>query len=236
MIPGSKLLLIGHSHVNCILAGARQMGVSDWVKVINLRRVDIDAFNADTLRDLLAGFQPDAVCLCLAGNFHNIVGLLEHPKPFSIGVPGLGAVPEAATDRQMIPHAVMRALFLQKAFPDLTARLYDMCPKAERLMLNPPPPVADFAHIQAHPGAFAERIAQGPAPAELRLQLYALQSEVFRGLAQANGARFVAPPQSLRDAEGFLASAYFNDDPTHGNAEYGAHMLGEIWNAMGVPA
>ena len=237
MTPGPKVLLIGHSHVNCILAGARQLGAGDRVKVINLRRLDIGTLGAETFRDLLAGFEPEAVCLCLAGNFHNIVGLLENPRPFSIGMPDLGAVPPIGTDRQMIPHALMRDLFLQKAQPDLTAKLFAICPGVERLMLNPPPPVADFEHIRNHPGAFADRIGQsGPAPADLRLQLYALQTEVYRDLAQKNNAAFVEPPRRLHDASGFLANAYVNDDPTHGNPAYGIEMLGEVWNAMGVLA
>ena len=236
MTPGPKMLLIGHSHVNCILAGARQNGVGDRVKVINLRRVDIDTLSPETVRELLAGFEPEAVCLCLAGNFHNIVGLLENPRPFSIGSPGSGAVPDIGSDRQMIPRALMRALFLQKAQPELTAKLFAICPDVERLMLNPPPPVADFEHIRNHPGGFADRIEQGPAPEELRLLLYELQTEVYRNLARENGAAFVVPPRRLQTASGFLARTYVNDDPTHGNASYGIEMLSEIWNAMGVPA
>ena len=236
MTPGPKLLLIGHSHVNCILAGAREQGVGGRLKVINLRRVDIDPLGADKVSEMLAGFEPEAVCLCLAGNFHNVVGLLENPRPFSIGMPGLGAVPAVGADRQMIPQALMRDLFLQKAQPEVTARLFAIFPNAERLMLNPPPPVADFDHIRSHPGVFADRINRGPAPAELRLSLYGLQTDVYRSLAEENGAAFVETPKRLRDATGFLAKAYVNDDPTHGNAAYGSGMLSEIWSAIGVPA
>ena len=206
------------------------------MRVVNLRRIERDHRTADAVHAAVEDFEPQAVCLCLGGNFHNVIGLLENPKPFAVGAGGFGVIPDTGA-RTLIPNALMRALFLQKAQPELTSQLFAIFPNALRLMLNAPPPVADFEHIRKNPGAFAERIDQGPAPAELRLHLYHLQSDVYREIALEQRAKFIEPPGHLFDETGFLAPQFVNDDPTHGNAEYGGEMLTEIQAAMGgVPA
>ncbi len=230
-MPDPKILVIGHSHVNCIASVYRQMGRPPWLKVFNLRRIDKTGGIVDSIRGLIEGFEPDALCLCLRGNLHNVIGMVEHPQPFSVG-----GVPCPGEGRQVIPYALMRAHFRQVAHPELMACLFAAFPRADRLVLNAPPPVADFDHLRKHPGIFAESIAQGPAPEGLRLFLFALQTDVVRDLAAEHGARFVQSPDRVLDQAGFLASRYFDDDPTHGNDAYGREMLAELRNAVGVPA
>ena len=77
---------------------------------------------------------------------------------------------------------------------------------------------------------------RGPAPADLRLALYALQSEVLRDLAREHDAVFVEPPGHLFDRVGFLRPEFANADPTHGNATYGREMVNEILAAQRVAA
>jgi len=226
-----NILLIGHSHVNCVQAAARRDGNLPWLRVINLRRLDAETSLDRAVQAAASGFDPAAVCLCLGGNFHNVVGTLEHPVPFSLGTMGIAGDPDYKP-RHMIPRALVRALFRQRAYPDLVPRLYDFFPQAERLMLNAPPPVADFDHIRAFPGIHAGKLGLGPAPSELRLSLYALQTEVFRAIAEEHAARFITQPDAIFDSDGFLAKPYFNNDPTHGNQAYGLEMASLLQTSL----
>lgn len=235
-MPQPRILLIGHSHVNCVQVAARAQAPTPWLKVVNLRRLENSEPIAEAVLNTCGTFEPDFVCLCLGGNFHNVVGLLEHPQPFNFGSPMLQDAPSEDQARHLVPRALMRALFLQKAHPELMDILFGCFSRAKRLVMNAPPPVADFAHIKNNPGVFAERIDQGPAPAELRLKLFDLQTEVFAELACDHGATFVTAPSHAKTANGFLSQRYANDDPTHGNAAYGAEMLNLLQTPLEVAA
>lgn len=228
MTPEPRILFIGHSHVNCVELAARREGNPSWLRIVNLLRLEKEIRTAQTVLELTEDFEPDAVCLCLGGNFHNVVGMLEHPQPFSIW-------PGRAEGRSFIPRSLMRALIEEKLYPALMAHLFEPF-SAQRLVMNVPPPVFDFDHIRAHPGPFADRLDQGLPPAELRRHLYELQSDVLRGLAQTNEATFVTPPHAVTDRDGFLARQFRHPDPTHGNADYGRVMLDEILTSLKVAA
>lgn len=225
-----KTLVIGHSHVNCIAVAAIKFGPFSWLRAVNLRKFakETTQTNALGLSDHMTalarkiraecqGFAPDIVYVCLGGNFHNVIGLLEHPQPFWTGPDPQG--------RRAIPKALLLDLFRERANVALMSRIFEAFPKADRVVLNAPPPIANFDHIKRHPGVFADRIGQGPAPKELRRRLYNLQSEVMATLAEEHGAAFLAVPDHLMDAEGFLAPQYVDRDPTHGNASYGLELL-----------
>lgn len=228
MPPEPRILLIGHSHVKCVEMAARRQGQPSWLRIVNLLRLNKQDRTARSVLELTKGFEPDAVCLCLGGNFHNVIGMLEHPQPFSIW-------PGCVEGRSLIPRSLMRDLFEEHLHPQLMADLFEPF-SVQRLVMDVPPPVFDFEHIRAHPGRFADRLRQGLPPAELRRQLYKLQSNVLRDLAVTNQATFVLPPAAVADRDGFLAQPYRFTDPTHGNAEYGRVMLEEILTSLRVAA
>jgi len=105
---------------------------------------------------------------------------------------------------------------------------YKSAPDAVRMYLNPPPPISDFSHIQKYPGIFLSKLELGPAPNELKMQLYRIQRNALRNLSEQEKATFVDVEPALLNSEGFLDSKYFNHDPTHGNAAYGKVMLEKI--------
>lgn len=223
-----KILLVGHSHVNCVQLALNTQPELDNIRVLNLRkhRSDTDVVAA------LARYQsfaPDAVCLCLGGNFHNVLGLLEHPVPFSTSTPQ-GVTPGPGA-RHLVPRAQLVAMFEQK-YPDhLIPLIFNMFPKVARFVLNAPPPIGDFSHIAANPGIFADKLHLGPAPDGLRLELHAIQSELTAQLARDHSAGFLA--LNLVDEHGFLPAGYVNDDPTHGNARYGEAVLTLLTQEIG---
>lgn len=76
----------------------------------------------------------------------------------------------------------------------------------------------------------ARRLRAGDVPPpELRLELFRLQDEIYRGEARRLGATFLPAPAGALDAEGFLLPGLaLPDDPTHAGPAYGAMVLDQI--------
>lgn len=219
----SKLLIIGHSHVGCL-----RSAILARPDIKNIHVININSKTEEILQKQVEIFKPDAVCVCLRGNQHNVLGLLENPVPFSIGEKSKGSTPPYSEERVFIPFALMEEYFDHQLQKSLLHSIYESAPDAIRMYLNPPPPISDFSHIQKYPGLFFDKLELGPAPKELKIELYKIQTQVLRKLAEKENANFVDVDPVLLDPEGFLDSRYFDEDPTHGNAEYGKVMLEKI--------
>jgi hypothetical protein len=245
--PQISILFIGHSHVDCIAAAIRDNAVTT-AHVVNINTA-LKA-NSQKYRGIISRLlkrenrihraiitavvraapvkDPDAICLCIGGNDHNVLGLLENPIPFSVGDAQAGSAPPDDPDRHFIPYHLIQEYFENRLLLDLIEDLYDLFPAARKFYLNPPPPISDWKHIKSHPGVFRSKLGAGPAPAPLRLQLYRVQTEVLRKKAGLCGAVFIEAAPDLLNPQGFLSPEYYNADPTHGNAAYGQAMLNDI--------
>ncbi|NHN37603.1 hypothetical protein G8764_09890 [Pseudomaricurvus alcaniphilus] len=222
----SKALVVGHSHVNCIQKAVNLSSSKDF-EVLNIRQLQkakVLNKSSDGLvdRTLLRNPSPDVICISLSGNEHNILGLVEDPNPFSVGDFDLGSVPHDSS-RWLIPRNIMLEVFTDKLtiFFNQAKSLCNSFPDAKKMYLNPPPPISDWMHITRHPKFFKEVIGRGPAPDDLKLELYKIQTDVLKSFASDLGAHFVDAPPAAIDDRGFLRSEFYNDDPTHGNIEYG---------------
>ncbi|WP_417723920.1 hypothetical protein [Salipiger sp.] len=236
----SDVLFIGYSHIECLRRAARETP-----------RAKVTVVNANTVRskekgetrplyqqvlDSLENPAPDVLCLCLGGNQQHAVGMVEHPQPYSVGDAATGVLPEGDEDRWFIPHAVMLDEFRNRLHPhtQLSRRLYKDIPGARHFYLNAPPPMVNWPHIRQHPGIFRSKLHLGPPPDAIKTKLYALQSRVFRELAEEFRAQFVDIPDAVKTPEGFLGDDYYNDDPTHGNDAYGAIVLDRVLDEAGI--
>jgi len=220
------ILIIGNSHSGALrqaLDPARDPGVL-VVRVASRPGAVYPRLNPP----LLARYQPEVAVSIMAGNHHNVFGLLEPPEPFDFIVPEM---PETLPGRRIVPVAEVRAVLaahieafvkkldaMQKAFA---------CPLAH---VASPPPVGDETHIKTYPGGFAPRSGLNPevAPKSVRMKFYLLQNAIVREHCAARGIAFIPAPEAALDAEGFLAAPFRNQDPTHGNARYGRLVLDEI--------
>ena len=226
-----NILIVGHSHVECLRPAAATGTEGDPAITI----VDIQLHRKESLETRLDLIRkappspPDAVCLCMIGNTHNAFGILEHPKPFSVGDAEAGALPRDER-RWFIPYQLMLDEFRHqyRAVRSLSKLIFAAFPEARRLVLNAPPPISDWKHIRNHPGVFAKRLAQGPGPDDLRRKLFQVQSVVVREIAEDLGAIFVDPAPLASTPMGFLDKPYYSTDPTHGNAAYGKIALARI--------
>ncbi|MGB1209507.1 MAG: hypothetical protein ACPG7W_09985, partial [Paracoccaceae bacterium] len=158
------ILIIGMSHVGVLARAVDTDGLSH-IRVVNLTREPrlFTHPGGTTIRLKRFGrIAPRAVVLCLFGNLHNTLSLIDRPVPFAAGSPN-GAAPNTP-NRDMVPTGVLRATMQRleiDRIEDLTQKIHAHWPGAQFLHMSPPAPIADEAHIRAHPGRLADMLPQG---------------------------------------------------------------------------
>lgn len=223
-----RTFIIGMSHVTA-LSHALQAQPDDSIEVLNMR-VDNDLLRGK--RPAIAALarkvgQVDVLGLSIHGNAHNIFGLLNDPVPFWMA-PG-------PANGQLVPQDMMQAHLEDRLTRslELSKALVAAIPSKVRVVINPPPPAGDQAHITQYPGVFEEKLPLGVSPDAFRVLMYRLQSAIYERHARALDARFLPSPAAAADESGMLAQAYWNKDPTHGNAAYGALVLDDLRALIG---
>lgn len=231
-----SLLVIGHSHIECLAAAFDAQSFDADVRFIKLRLLeqeDKDVPLLKRIREKVGDFAPDAICSCLGGNLHNVLGLIENPLPFCVGAGAVGAIPLDATSRAFIPNALMADVFDSNIRKHLTFAIYQAFPTAKRISMNAPPPAGEFSDIRKHPRIVRNKKGLKACPKDLRLHLYRIQTKTMQRFAERAEAQFVDIDSRLVDKHGFLASEFFGTDPTHGNSAYGTVMLHSLVREIG---
>ncbi|PPD50475.1 MAG: hypothetical protein CTY16_01600 [Methylobacter sp.] len=215
-----KILVIGNSHI----AALRTAKTVD----------ETFAFHSikDKLADVISGLDPDnygLVIISIAGNDHNVFGLLNHPQPFDFYLPENPHLP-INPDARLLP-----ASLVSKTLQYRMASIFSATPtllghfKKPIYQIESPPPIPSDAHIQKYPGKFKNMIAQqGVSPAAFRYKLWRLHSKIVSDHCQKRGIFFIEAPKEAQDAQGYLQEQYWNLDSTHGNALYGDLVLNQI--------
>lgn len=228
--------IIGMSHVTA-LARAATPAEAGAIRFINLRATPelVEMKTARLAPGFWQGPDPELVCLCLGGNLHNLICLMESSDPFALGDAAQGAV-AGGEGRHFVPQDMMRAYIAQRLAQvfALAAAIHARFPAARFLHLSSPPPVRQGPVLteaeKAAGGAKAmtQYLVFDVNPPPLRLAVFALQNALYADCAARLGADFLPPPQGALTPEGLLADGFWDDDPTHGNAAWGRLMLDQI--------
>lgn len=234
-----KILIIGMSHI-VALNGALRPKERETVTVLHLNDNSGGLYDPKTNTLDLSVLEidpPDRVYVSIGGNFHNVFSVFENPMPFSFGDATTGAVSFDPT-RRFIPYDMIYEHFERCLEPALKHMepIHDRFRDSSIYCLCAPPPIADEDHIRRYPGLFAPKIEQGFAPRNLRLRAHRLQRDIYNARCTRLGGTFIDPPEAALDAEGFLGKAYWNNDPTHGNAAYGRLVLDQSLATMRADA
>lgn len=235
-LADTPVLVIGMSHVAAI---AKALTESDRAKidVVNLtaERRYYDPKEDEILYGPMETWKPKTVFLSVKGNYHSVFGLLEHPTRLAIGDAVRGCVPDSA-GRVFVPEDLMRADMRERLetlsfglLRGLAARFRD----ARLFHLSSPPPCGDAAHVERHPGVFKAQLHRGVSPMPLRRKLYDIHTDLYREACLAAGVEFVDVPAEAVAADGAMKRDFWNEDPTHGNARYGALVLDQIRAKIG---
>ncbi|APE43438.1 hypothetical protein BOO69_08415 [Sulfitobacter alexandrii] len=214
-----QYLVLGMSHTACIARAHQDRPELDNVAVINIGKIEAGEEPA------IWPFEPDVVCLSIAGNKHNIMTLFEQPEPFTIAGKQLDD-----KSRTSIPLAVMKDAIAEKnrGTAKTFNKMHDEFPNAKFIYICAPPPISDTSTIRHLPEFFQKMSVNGYAPNKLRHAVYKLQSDWYEKLAEQNGAHFIPPPAEAVTEDGMLASEFCGGDPTHANRKYGDLVLNQI--------
>jgi hypothetical protein len=233
-----NILLIGQSHVAAVRAAARIRRERDpdapRTRVIHTLEPhyapelvdDGRCFAAPletAIRDQVDRHAP-RIASCIGGNYHNVLSLIRHPRPFDFRLAAEDAIDPNA---ELLPLGLVRETLARGMATDLTRLrlLADLV--GPFLHCQSPPPLADGEMIAQRADAFFRDAAigrLGVAPAPLRLKMWHLASAIVRDMCDTIGARFVPVPAEVTTADGFLDSD-FAGDATHGNARYGEVLI-----------
>lgn len=210
------------------------------VHVINIRKVEGAAgLPAVSQAEVIAAAAPDpnpeAVAIVM-GNEHAALGLFEHPVPFALGHKDGGSIPQDATGRFFIPYEVLKSHFKQRMPSMLISSIFDKFPDADKYIINVPPPVGDWDHISKNFGRFGERVKLGPSPKGMHRHIYDIQATVLREIGEDVGAGFIEVDPETETEEGCLQPKFYNQDPTHGNFNYGRVMMRKVIGDVGGAA
>lgn len=228
----AQCLILGMSHIEAIRRGMPEAEkcTADFVSLNESAAVfdkDRNTLNLESIDSE----KYEHVFLSIGGNFHNIIGLIENPVPFTVhGDAQVGS----EKHRTLIPRGMMLDLFRQR-LQGLTmhfAPLREHFSQAKMHHVCSPPPIENDEHVIQNPGVFRSRLSQGIAPKSLRLNLYDIQKELYAEKCEDLAINVIEPPRDAVSEDGFLKGEYLNNDPTHGNAKYGAQVWTQIKGAL----
>lgn len=181
------------------------------------------------MKHVLARSEADAILLACMGNEYNTMGLLRHPRPYDFDLPGSGLPVEEGVE--LIPYPMMKAQIQLMAERNVLLfwRYFNKIASVPIYLVPPPPPIGSEEHILSYPGNFADRAkTYGVSPVPFRCKLWMLYCQVIReAVAEGAGTTFVELPPVVF-SEGTLARQFWNEDPTHGNVDYGRVILDHV--------
>ncbi len=231
-----RILVLGMSHT-VALSNAILETEKAYLEIVNLRTAPDIYHREDHILQLDARSweKPDIVCLSIEGNHHNVISLTRIKENFRIGDEECGSVPADDKKGWFVPSDMMRMLLRQRLrqVKILESVIHAYFSDAVFIHISAPPPNLSF-RADDNQGKLRERyvreFSQGfeAVPPLLRLTIYQLQCEIYMGFAAAFGAVFLKPPAAALSPQGFLDTAFRDDDPTHGNSAYGRLVIEQI--------
>lgn len=175
--------------------------------------------------------QTDILFSAFGGNAHNILGMVQHPRPFDFILSASPALP-LNEGVELVPEAVVElALTGQGGFPETL-----WCLRAARSMysgrivhIESPPPIKDAGYLNNYAGAFKDQFeTYGISPPFLRYKLWKLHSTLIKKECMLLNIEFIECPLDFVDEEGFLKSNGLAMDTTHANGAYGESVIKQL--------
>jgi hypothetical protein len=221
-----RSLYIGDSHAHAIL---RALKISPQMELnaIDVRFVDPDKPKSKHIpTNLYRKFPAKSVFFSLGGMEHNLIGLIESKEKFDFME---GQDDEVDSTRQIVPHEVIRSAMLW--------RLESSFVRSEQILqqfsgsltyVAPPPPFREVDQSLKLPTAFEPELENGLVPGRIRLKLYRMRNLLAEQHWRSKGVGLLPVPAEAMDSEGFLLRSFWDRDPTHANAAYGALVVDQM--------
>jgi hypothetical protein len=235
MSQGPRIAVIGQSHVQALRRG---MGGDGRLAVVDTNGLTPSWLGEDgrVTEAFLAGYPRDMACVSMVGgNFHTSFGLVEHARRFDFFCP-FSAEASVEAGREIIPFGLVATCFRRVLGASMFGPMTQLRGHFTGAMVHvgSPPMLPPAWHVERHPNLFGGKLANGVAPQGIRQKLYDLHTALVMEHCAAIGARFLPPPEEALDAQGRLLERYWADDPSHGNAAYGALVHRQLVEALGL--
>lgn len=170
----------------------------------------------------------DLLVLTLMGTLHNVIGLLNHPEPFSL----INKYDSIEGGKHCIPRAQIQDMYMSHLKRNhMVGRFVDKC-KGKVIHLSVPPPKKDLSFVNER---WLEKVYHGHVVREMgvndcytRLELWKLEKDCLSDVLAEMGCCILDCPEGTQTSEGFLKPTYYAADATHANAEYGELVLQQI--------
>lgn len=222
-----QTVFFGDSHAHALIRALAKLGGQGDMTAVDIRRIGDGKTNDKTIPPNLAQvFPADRLFCCLGGTEYNLLGLIESDKPFDFLTKSDDSI---LPGRHPVPLGLVRASLaarLRSALGRMSeVRAQYDCPFT---CVAPPPPFAHIDDAASLPRAFLPHLDRGIAPASVRQKLYTIQVELVKSHCKELGIGFLPAPISTQDSDGFLVRSFWRNDPTHGNAQYGAAVIEQM--------
>lgn len=222
-----RMVFFGDSHAHALLRALTKWGDQSDLAVVDIRRVGDGTTNAKMIPANLAQTYPaDSIFCCLGGTEYNLLGLIESDEPFDFLLTSDDTI---LPGRTPVPHGLVRSALTARLRSAL-GRMTEVRTQYDCLFtcVAPPPPFAGIDDTANLPRAFLPHLAKGIAPASVRRKLYTVQIQLLEAHCRKEGITFLPAPAVAQDDAGFLLRNCWRDDPTHGNARYGAAVIEQM--------
>jgi hypothetical protein len=239
------LIVAGHSHIAAFAPTPANPQSPTWIEGEGVRVLHGPLPRDAGYWDTFVHADTDAPHVIVWGGDQHLRRLLIEPVPPIDFV--LSAAPELTLDPRAsyLAESQLRAVFAP-SFGGLAELIRALrASGAPVLVAGTPPPIGEVE-------ALAQRLPRDPqfapllqaseagpaAPISLSSpytlqKIWSLLQLILAETAAAEGARFVPTPDRTRTLEGFLAPAYWSDDPIHANAAFGRELASDLSAALG---
>jgi hypothetical protein len=221
-----KILLLGNSHCQAVKNSEKSLeGVEiQWLKAKpGARFGDLEVPAA--IERVTALRETYCLFVMHLGALHNVIGLLNHDKPFSL-LAGL----DAGDSAQMIPANTLRKFMMDRVKAGKLLSQFDRSARCPIAHVMPPPPKVDLAFMETSTKVYhGKPVSEYKiSPPHRRLALWKMEQDVLEEFLDSIGVRHIAPPMGTMTEDGFLAPDYYARDATHANSAYGARVLDQM--------
>lgn len=222
------MLIVGHSHINCIVDAARAAGLA--IPSINLWLQPNAIAEGENGPELSAELGPNAAGIIISsigGGPQHVMGLNPHPHIFDFIAPEQPDLPiiDGAT---MLPRDQIRQTMQSVGAADFrTLRLLGEAAPGRVIHIPPPPTLRDEKPIDHQIWRDLVGHADRVSPPYFRKKLEMIHTSILREICTSANIILAPPPPSAVDDEGFLLPE-FAGVPCHGNSLYGALVLEQI--------
>lgn len=231
---GGRILLIGNSHVEMISEALAEEGGDPNITVrwLKTKRYG-DTSREEAEREIASLGSGDLLVLTRLGTMSSIMGLFEHPQPYSLFDPEQHLL-HAPSDRDILPISLLRSHLRSKMTCDEILSPWSENAPCPTLHYLAPPPKRTMKRAGKMRATEEGKVFMAFNDPWNRLAFWKAEADVAAAYLADVGIEACPVPEGTMDEDGFLKEPYHANDAQHANAAYGALLLEQFRTRLGA--